>query len=350
MADMKTQSQGDEPNIRSVGDFAQHLGLSRWTVSRILNGHPGVHEDTRKRVMDEMSRIGFQPNMMARSLRGAKTGLIGVCFQEIESPILARKISSLQESLRSRGLRGLMEITSGVPEAERDIINHFFSLHVDGVILIGSALSPDDPIIKRLKTESMPVVMVDAANDIPLPRVELDRHMAMLLCLRHLQQRGHTSFALLGLESDPVYGARRIEGLKVAAEKLSIDWKKSFLSLKKEGRKVWSYEYGFDLVQDLLQLEEPPRGLIALNDRVAIGAMKAIREWGYAIPDDFAIVGFDNLDIGMWTDPALTTIGQNVAEMIEQAIKMVQDLVDGAARSGVSVVRVQPKLIVRASS
>lgn len=341
----------EETNIRSVGDFAKHLGLSRWTVSRILNGHAGVHEDTRRRVMDEMNRIGFQPNMMARSLKGAKTGLIGVCFQEIESPILARKISCLQESLRARGLRAVMEVTSGMASAERDIINHFFSLRVDGVILIGSELSANDPILRRLVSESMPVVTVDAARDIPLPRIELDRASAMLLSLRHLQQRGYESFALLGLESDPVYGARRIVGLKSAAAKLGIDWDRSFLSLKIEDRRDWSYQYGFDLAQELLQLENPPRGVIALNDRVAIGAMKAIREWGYEIPKDFSVVGFDNLEIGQWTEPTLTTVGQNVGDLIEQSVKLIQNLIDGMeSASEPTVVRVQPKLIVRASS
>lgn len=340
----------EETPVRSVGEFAKRLGLSRWTVSRILNGHEGVHEDTRKRVLDEMERSGFQPNMMARSLRGAKTGLIGVCFQEIESPVLARKISCLQDSLRARGLRGVMEITSGLREAERDIVNHFCSLQVDGIILIGSELLPDDPVFKRLKRDSMPVVTVDAAQDIPVPRVELDRHTAMLLALRHLQQRGHDSFAMLGLESDPVYGARRIEGLKAAAAKLGIPWKTSFLSLAAKGRKDWSYGYGFELAEELLQLEQPPRGVIALNDRLAIGAMKAIREWGYALPNDFAVVGFDNLEIGQWIEPTLTTVGQNVAELIDQAIKMIQALIDGAELSECPSVKVQPKLIVRASS
>lgn len=340
----------EESNIRSVGDFAKFLGLSRWTVSRILNGHSGVHEDTRKRVMDEIHRLGFQPNMMARSLKGAKNGLIGVCFQEIESPILARKISALQASLHSRGLRAVMEITSGVAQAERDIINHFFSLRVDGVILIGSELSREDPIFSRIARESMPVVTVDAANDIPLPKVELDRRMAMLLALRHLQQRGHSSFALLGLESDPVYGLRRIEGLKVASVKLGLDADSCFLSLK-DNRTDWSYKYGFDMAQELLQLENPPRGIIALNDRVAIGAMKAIKEWGYSIPKDFSVVGFDNLEVGQWTEPTLTTVGQNVSELIEQAVVLVQNLVSEENKTEeMPAVTVQPKLIVRNSS
>lgn len=341
----------DDIHIRSVGEFAKHLGLSRWTVSRILNGHPGVREDTRKRVMDEMSRIGFQPDMMARSLKGARTGLIGVCFQEIESPILARKISSLQESLHSRGLRSVMEITSGVADAERDIINHFFSLRVDGIILIGSELSPEEPVLKRFVRESMPVVIVDAAHAIPLPRVELDRQKAMLISLRHLQEKGHSEFALLGLESDPVYGAHRVEGLKLAALKLGLNWDKSFLSVSIESRRDWSYQYGYDLAQKLLQLERPPRGVIALNDRVAIGAMKAIREQGFEIPKDFSVMGFDNLDIGKWSEPTLTSVGQNVSELIEVSVGLIESLIAGETQAPeVAAIKVQPNLLVRAST
>lgn len=344
-------SKEEESNIRSVGDFAKFLGLSRWTVSRILNGHPGVHEDTRKRVMDEMHRIGFQPNLMARSLKGAKTGLVGVCIQEIESPLLARKISCLQENLRAKGLRAVMEITSGVVEEEREIISHFSSLRVDGVILVGSELSADDPIIGRLSRESIPVVSVDPVHEVPLPVVELDRHQAMHLTLRHLHQRGHKRFAVLGLESDPVYGARRMEGLKEAASKLGLDWDSSFLSLKVDACSNWSYQYGYDLAQELLQAEEAPRALIALNDRVAIGAMKAIREWGFEVAADFAIVGFDNLEIGSWSEPALTTVGQNVEVLIGKAVEMIQSMIEVEGSLGGDVRRtVQPKLIVRASS
>lgn len=344
-------SSEEERSIRSVGDFAKYLGLSRWTVSRILNGHAGVRDDTRDRVLSEMHRLGFQPNMMARSLKGAKTGLIGVCFQEIESPILAIKISHLQESLRSRGLRAVMEITSGIKEAERDIINHFFSLRVDGLILIGSGLAADDPVLARLARESVPVVLVDPQQDVLLPRVELDRHAAMALTLRHLQQRGRTSFALLGLASDPVYGRRRIEGMKITAAKLGLDWETSFLSLKIEDRMDWSYQYGYDLAQILLQLESPPRGIIALNDRVAIGAMKAIRELGYGIPKDFSLVGFDNLGISQWTEPALTSVGQNVEELIERSVGLIEALIAGGVASPhPAAIAVQPKLVVRASS
>lgn len=336
------------PIVRSVEEFSKHLGLSRWTVSRILNGHEGVREETRQRVLAEMKRLNFQPNMMARSLRGGKTGLVGVCLEGIESPILARKISAIQTVLHDRCLRGVMEVTSGQPDSERNVINHFLSLKVDGIILVGSALEPDDPIFTRLRSEKTSAVAVDPAWNVPLPRVELDRHMAMRHCLRHLIQRGRSSFALLGLESDPIYGSRRLKGLREAAGKLDLSWEEAFISLQIEFQSDWSYDYGYDLAKELLQMESPPKGIIALNDEVAIGAIKAIREWGYAVPQDFSIVGFDNLSLGEWSEPTLTSIAQNVEGMIERSVQLMQD--DNMNDDEFSIVKVQPDLIVRGSS
>ncbi len=343
-------SDSKQSGIRSVGEFAEHVGLSRWTVSRILNGHPGVHEETRKRVLAEMERLHFHPNLMARGLRGTKTGLVGVCLQEVDSPILARKISGIQHSLHSRGLRGVIELTSGEASAEHSVINHFLSLRVNGISLVGSVLEPDDSIFDRLKSEKTPVVAVDTAWNIPFPSVELDRQLAMLLCLRHLRQRGHDRFALLGLESDPVYGYRRIEGLRAAAARLDLKWEESFVSFKIDSTSGWSYRHGYEMALELLQMEAPPRGIIALNDTVAIGAIKAIREWGYEVPKDFSVVGFDNLAIGEWIEPGLTTIGQNVNEISEKAIKMLEGLTEGSEAEVYPIVKVQPKLIVRGST
>lgn len=296
-----------------------------------------------------MERLHFQPNLMARGLRGTKTGLVGVCLQEIESPILVRKISGLQSALREQGMRGIIEIASDQPNSEQNIINHFLSLQVDGIILIGSTLEPDDLIFSRVKAEKTAVVAVDPARNIPFPRVELDRQSAMLLCLRHLLQRGRDKYALLGLESDPVYGFRRIEGLRAAARQLGISWDSAFISIKIESESDWSYSYGYQMCQELMQMESPPRGIIALNDRVAIGAIKAIREWGYSVPGDFSVVGFDNLDVGEWIDTGLTTIAQNVNKISYEAINLLTTMKDFGGED-YPVSKVQPRLIVRGSS
>ena len=97
-------------------------------------------------------------------------------------------------------------------------------------------------------------------------------------------------------------------------------------------------------------MESPPTGVIALNDEVAIGAMKAIKEWGFSVPKDFAVIGFDNLSIGQWVEPGLTSIAQNVSELIEKSVEFIQGVGDVVENSDFPIVKVEPKLIVRGSS
>ena len=122
--------------ITSTKDLAEHLGLSRWTVSRVLNGHPEVKEETRRRVLDAARELGFSPNAMARGLRGGSTGLVGVCFQEIESPALAKKTAFLQQQLRAMGFQGMIELTDGDPNLEESVLRHFLS-HDHHVGIVG---------------------------------------------------------------------------------------------------------------------------------------------------------------------------------------------------------------------
>lgn len=119
--------------ISSTKDLAQHLGISRWTVSRVLNGHPEVKEESRIRVLEAAGELGFSPNAMARGLRGGPTGLIGVCFQELESPALAKKMAFLQQELRTWGFQAMIELTDGDPELEESVIRHFLSLRTEGI-------------------------------------------------------------------------------------------------------------------------------------------------------------------------------------------------------------------------
>src|SRR5690606_23635790 len=106
------------PGVATTSALARHLGLSRWTVSRVLNGHPGVRPDTVARVRAAMDELGFTPDPLARGLRGTPTGAVGVCFSELESPILARKTATLQRLLREAGLRSLIELTNGEADLE----------------------------------------------------------------------------------------------------------------------------------------------------------------------------------------------------------------------------------------
>ena len=336
--------------ITSTKDLAEHLGLSRWTVSRVLNGHPEVKDETRKRVLAAASKIGFSPNAMARGLRGGSTGLVGVCFQELESPALAKKTAFLQQQLRTLGLQGMIELTEGDPELEESVLRHFLSLKSDGMILVGSTLQADSSAVQYLIEAKVPAVLVDPIHKLPFPSIHLDRTGIMEIIIDHLWERGHRQFALLGIESDPVLGQFRVEGIRRGIEKQGGEYDVHVQSYMESGFGFQDYGYGYSLAQTILRAEDAATAWVAMNDRLAIGALSYLREQGIRVPQDIAVVGFDNLDITPWYDPPLTTVDQVIPKIFREAVaRLIQSIQDPESICDTDD-WILPELIVRKTS
>lgn len=336
--------------IQNTSALAEHLGLSRWTVSRVLNGHAGVKAETAARVEEAMQEFGFQPNPMARVLRGARTGTIGVCFQEIESPLLAHKTAILQQMLREEGFIALIELTNRNPALEEKVIRHFIASQVEGIVLVGSLQKPDDAGAAYLAREMVPTVLVDPEISLPYSEVSLDREEAMRLVLEHLYSLGHRSFAVLGIDPEDAYGARRWRGIRNTAKTLGISLKTQISSYFKPDYYQHDYRYGEYLAGQLLRSGVLPTAVIALNDRVAMGAIKRLRAAGLEVPRDLSIVGYDNLDFTDYSQPTLTTVDQHV-ELLMQTARgiLLRSIRDGNER-GPQRQQIAPVLIEREST
>src|SRR5687768_3803113 len=126
--------------INSIAEFARELNLSSWTVSRAINGHPEVNEQTRQRILRAMDELGFRPNPLAAGLGGRRTNMVGVCFWGLGNPIVDRKVFHLQEFLRSRHLRSFLELRSRDVAQEVRAIEDFQRIHVDGIVVLHSDL------------------------------------------------------------------------------------------------------------------------------------------------------------------------------------------------------------------
>ncbi|QYY34352.1 LacI family DNA-binding transcriptional regulator [Ruficoccus sp. ZRK36] len=331
--------------------LARHLGLSRWTVSRVLNGHPGVLPATVERVQQAMQELGYQPNALARGLRGGPTGTIGICFQEIETPILVRKSSMLQQLLREQGRHTMIELTVGSPGLEERIIAHFLSMRVDGIVLIGSRLSEDDPGPRNAREQGTPVVWIDPEKPGIDHRVTLDRAYSMKLSLEYLHSLGHRSFVTLGLDPTDAYGAAKLAGLAHTAQKLGLNWKQDFTHLCREGKQQHDYAYGEHMAELLLEKKPEATAAIVLNDRVAIGMMHRLRKDGWRFPQDLSLVSYDNNDIAAYAWPPLTTIDQRVESMMRAAADMLDALIEGGeAAEAIQPQLIRPTLIERESA
>lgn len=332
------------PVVRSTEELAERLGLSRWTVSRALNNHPAVKAETRERVLAAARDLHFAPNQMARHLQGGRTGLVGVCFNELESPVLVKKISILHRLLRDSGRRGLIELTHGDPRAERDVIAHFARMRVDGVITVYSQAASDEALNALLGGSDARVVHVDPLTESLRPAATMDRAMAMRLIVGHLVGLGRRRLALVGIRRGRY--PDRWRGLRAAFKKYRLTEPADVRVWAHEDSEAQDYAYGRTLAEELLADGFRSDAIIALNDRVALGAMNRLQAAGWRFPQDCAIVGFDNIDVAEHCAPALTTIDHQSDLIMQEALTLLDDLSNNPDARCV----IKPRLVIRGST
>ncbi len=328
--------------VRSTLDLAKYLGLSEWTVSRAINGHPEVKQATRERVLAAMQELGFQPNPLARGLNGKSTGLIGICFGHPRSPLVVDKIASLDEFLHEKSYRGVLAISTQNPEAEKTILSDFRRMRVDGVILIQS-YSQRDEIDRWLG--GLPAVHVDPVEPEIGPSVYFDRKQAMHLLVDHLYTLGHRTFGALGFSASNPW---RWSGLVRALEDHGLDPAKCLRSFELPAPGLESYADGIQLAEIVLSSKKPPTALMAVNDLVAIGAARHLADCNYQIPGDFSLTGFDDLDVGQYVVPSITSINQSPRVSMRRAVEILLQTI--ASPSAKEIATIDPILRIRKST
>jgi len=341
----KTASKTKPTKVVSTLSLARYLGLSEWTVSRAINGHPEVKAATRERILQAMKDVGFRPNPVARGLSGKAMGIVGVCFGNANSGIMIDKITLLDEFLRRHQLRGMLSISTRDEESELRILSDFLHLRVDAIVLIQSVLSTNQ--LRDTLGDALCVHVDPSIQDI-FPRVSLDRKRAMHLIVNHLVELGHRSLGTLGFSSTHRW---RWEGLVQSLCEHGLSPEENLQVFELEDYGAESYLEGIQLAKRALAAKKPPTAFIAMNDRIAAGAMQEMRDAGFRIPEDFSVVGFDNLTVGRHLRPMLTTIDQQTQLMISHAGQMLLEQLGKASGSSLGKsVNVEPRLIVREST
>lgn len=332
--------------ITSTDALAKHLGLSRWTISRVLNGHTGVREETVQRVRKAMEEAGFEPNPHARFLRGGPTKIVGVCIQELESPSLIKKVGTLQNLFREEGYDSLLEMTHRDRALEEKVIRHFISLRVGGIVCIGTRMTENSALVQTLRKKDIPVVLVDPEIALPFSTVEVDRAFAMKSMLNLLKSVGHTRFGFMGFDPDFTYSKQRMTG---ADEFFAGSDAECFFSFFEKGMVQHDYEYGSRLASRFMEQDKRPDALLCVNDRVAIGLITSLQRSGWSIPGDVAVTGHDNLDVTSYFNPPLTTVDQDTSLLMEKARQLLLDSIAGMLPDDRVFWKVEPKLMVRQS-
>lgn len=336
--------------VDSTTALARHLGLSRWTVSRALNGHPEVSAETAQRVQAAMREIGFVPSPFARGLRGGRTSTIGIAFRELETPILVRKVSHMQKLLRARNYRPLFELTEATAELGLDVMRHFIAMRVEGVVLVDAPAGPASARwLELLARHKIPAVFLEPREALPPNSIALDRREAMAQVTSHLYRLGHRHFALLGIDRSYPLGVPRCEGVADALRAQGESFDASVETIMGSNRRFDAFDYGRELAEYLLGRPTLPTALLALNDEIAAGALWRLQQAGLSVPRDVSIFGFDNLAIATQTAPRLCTVDQQVAVLIDLAVDLLFQLLEGKPGEERPARQVAGQLVLRDS-
>ncbi len=330
--------------VSSTSQLARLLGLSRWTVSRALNGHSGVDPRTVERITEAARQAGFSPSLLGSGLRSGRTNLVGICLPDLVDYFLTTKISLLQEALRRKGLHPLVQVIADEAD-ENAAVGRFAAMRCAGVVLIASRMRDSDPGVRMLETQAIPYVRIDPLQARVKQSVSTDRRRGIAEAMAALHADGHRRLVAAGFCGSSSYGRQRIAGLKDGCRSLGWNFERDVVLLT-PAESASDFDAGTQFGAQYLRLPNPASSVLAINDRVAIGMMRVIQAGGRMVPDDVSIIGYDNADFSPFAAPGLSTIDPQVIELIENAVR----LLDVPPASASRPVLIRPQLILRASS
>jgi DNA-binding LacI/PurR family transcriptional regulator len=338
-----------QPIIRSTADFARHVGLARTTVSRVLNGQPGLKQKTIDRVQRALAETGFTPNAHALHLKGKRTSMIGICMEDLATPPGVRKLATLQRVLRARGFASLIEVFA--PGAGRDVVRHFLSMRVEAVVFIGHFHQEEiEARIAELNAHGTPHLVIDHFGLKGANTVSLDRAAGMEAVMKLLLDHGHRRFGLLAISKGPVSRIDRQSGIQAALRARGMDFAGCTVSLDHLHERQNDFQYGRKLAESFLEVPDRPTAFVGYNDEIAIGALRGFQEAGIRLPRDVSITGFNNQDICHMTSPTLTTVDQSIDTTVATAADLIFSQLGKPLRTKPIIRTIEAKLVIGEST
>ncbi len=334
---MSTVNKNSHPKKVTMRDVARVADVSQSTVSRILNPSSSkskipISAVTKEKVLAVVEELGYQPNQYARNLRGKNTLMIGMLIADISNPFYHPMVRAVQDVAFKHHYSVMIANSDHLREKELLFCEAVQRRPLDGVIMIPYHLSDEE--LHNLKARTGMAISA-IGNHIQHPEIDVsyaDDSKASYDAVRWLiEQRGHKRIAMICANHDYPVIIRRQGAYRRAMEDAGLPVPQDYVV---EGD--WSFESGRRAIKFLMKLPEPPTAVFAAADTIAIGALEAAEEMNFRIPEDVAIMGFDDVPAASWVRPRLTTVAQNPAEMgrllAEALFERIQGEYDGPSR------------------
>jgi len=331
----------------TIKDVARLAGVSKTTVSRVMNNNSKVRPETKTEVLQAVEELGYTPNSIARALRIKKSEVVGVIIPRgveyiFSDPFFPEIIKGITTVLNLHNLN-LHLIMGSSERQQREIYSSLVrNRHIDGVILVCSRFD-DKQYILRLRRASLPCVLIGRFPLEKVNYVSCDNKKGAYRAVEHLINLGHRRIGFISGSFDLIGGVDRFEGYKMALEKHNLEYDSELIT-----KGDWTREGGYQAMCELFKRTKVPTAVFAANDQMAAGAVKAMREKGLQIPKDIAIVGFADTQFASYIEPPLTTIREPTYEESTMAAEMLVKLINGQEVRQPQVI-LPTKLVIRKS-
>jgi DNA-binding LacI/PurR family transcriptional regulator len=328
---------------RRLAEVARKVGVSEATVSRVLNGKPGVAEPTRQAVLTALDVLGYE---RPSKLRGERARLVGLVLPELQNPIFPAFAEVMAVGLAQRGFTPVLctQTAGGVSEA--DYVELLLQQQVSGVVFAGGLYAQEQAPhghYARLAERGLPTVLVNASIEgLGFPRVSCDDTVAVEQAMGHLLSLGHTRIGVLAGPADHIPSRRKVAAAVGIAARAGIG-----LGADRIARAWYSIEAAQAGAASLI--ENGVTAIVCASDLMALGAIRAAKRAGKTVPGDVSIVGFDDSFLMNCTEPPLTTVRQPIEPMCRMVIELLVRQVAGAPIQHDELM-FEPELVVRAST
>ncbi|HMK23403.1 MAG TPA: LacI family DNA-binding transcriptional regulator [Terriglobales bacterium] len=339
----------------TIREVAGESGFSVTTVSMVLNNGAGVGripERTRNRIWEVARRLGYQPNLHARSLRSNRSQTLGVMVFDLTDPYCTQILRGIQNHIRPSALFPIVTDLQDDRSQFKTCLDMLLGRRVEGIICIANPLYLDSKLLSEFSERNIPAVVIGRElSNVPISSVVVDNAAGTRLAIQHLYGLGHTRMAFIKGPDILVDSIQRWQGLESFAEEVGLEIDPQLI-VQIKGRDS-TFREAYELTEELLRRRSRFTAMIAFDDLSACAAIRALMKAGRRVPEDCSVVGFDDIPSATFYNPPLTTIEQQLEMQGSLGAEIVEHLIRAAAEERSLPPKhrkIVPKLVVRDST
>lgn len=313
----------------NIVDVARYAGVSKSTVSRVLNEKDNVNEETRLRVQKAMEHLGYMPNIAARTLSLKKTDCIGIVVERLYDPFFCDLIKGAEDGANQCGFNLIFCDAHG-EEKKKGYINYLAQGKVDGIIIYGSYLT-DEKVVKQLVSSGFPFLLIENSfEDMDVNSILINNTQGAYNAVQYLIGLGHRNIAHITGNMNRKVSLDRLNGYVTAMQQHGISIPNQYIAYNFSADK---YKAGVQRMEEYLALRQIPTAVFCADYETAYGAMHAAEQAGLKVPRDLSVIGFDEPRYfeKRFTGPELSTVKQPLHNIGKESVVLLADIIEGKA-------------------